>query len=313
MQNKKYILAFITAILVIALSLFFFSDQINKIENDAKENITISSAFVDDENNAVVEYSNGKKMIAGESVKFSENNFAEVKNYRDGKISPNNMFVAFEGSGFEEEFIAIFSAENSQMYPVIYGQSGKWLDDGKIQIQSCNLANENCSVKQSISSEQPWITEIISEDPSQEVSTSIRDSFNSEIDFFSAIESTPDLSKFSQAVTAGGQFIRGTGPFTILAPTNEAFQELPTETFENLLLPENQDQLQSFLRNYIIVGDVSYSELLEKESVDTLGDSSVDIFSESGSITLNGEGIITDADLPASNGRVHVINFVINN
>ena len=313
MQNKNYILALLIGIVIIALSLFFFSNQINKVNNNPEENITISSASVDNESNAVVTYSNGETVVVGRSVKFSQNNFAEVKNYRNAKISPNNMFVAFEGSGFEEGFIAIFSAENNQMHPVIYGQSGKWLNDGKIQIESCNLAGENCSIKQSVSTDEPWIIETISKDPLSETPISIRGSFNSKTDFFSAIENTPDLSKLSQLVNAGEQFIRGTGPFTVLAPTNEAFEKLPADTFESLLLPENQEQLQSLLRNHIIVGDVSYDELLEKKSIDTLGNSSINILVESGSITLNEKGIITDADLPASNGRVHVIDFIINN
>ena len=153
-MSYKIIAVSLIVVALVGISLWLAINQTNK---QTEQETTISSASVDDKFNPVVMLSDGKSKIVGQSVEFVEKNFADVKNYREAHISPDRMFVAFEGSGFEESFVEIYSLSGDTLYPPIFGQFTQWLSDGRIQIQSCNLAGENCSIQESISDSQPWI------------------------------------------------------------------------------------------------------------------------------------------------------------
>jgi uncharacterized surface protein with fasciclin (FAS1) repeats len=111
--------------------------------------------------------------------------------------------------------------------------------------------------------------------------------------------------------------LKGEGPYTVFAPTDEAFAALPEGTVENLLKPENQAQLQAVLLYHVVPGKVMKSDL-ESGSLDaeTLQGSTVEIIKSEGwtekqrLITVNGANVVT-ADVAASNGVIHVIDAVI--
>ena len=114
------------------------------------------------------------------------------------------------------------------------------------------------------------------------------------------------------AVQAAGlvDTLKGEGPFTVFAPTDEAFAALPAGTVENLLLPENRDQLVAVLTYHVIPGKVMSSDIAGKEmEVATVQGSTVDINATSG-VMIDG-ATVTAADIEASNGVIHVIDRVI--
>ena len=104
--------------------------------------------------------------------------------------------------------------------------------------------------------------------------------------------------------------LKGEGPFTVFAPTDEAFAALPAGTVENLLLPENKDQLIAVLTYHVIPGKVMAADIAGQTlAVETLQGSTVDIVATSG-VTVDGANVVT-ADVEASNGVIHVIDRVI--
>lgn len=100
------------------------------------------------------------------------------------------------------------------------------------------------------------------------------------------------------------------GPYTVFAPTNEAFAKLPDGTVEMLLLPENKDKLVAILTYHVVAGDVSAAEVVELTEVTTLqGGTAAIIVTEEG-VTIDGAKVLI-TDLDASNGVVHVIDTVM--
>jgi uncharacterized surface protein with fasciclin (FAS1) repeats len=113
------------------------------------------------------------------------------------------------------------------------------------------------------------------------------------------------------AVEAAGlvDTLKGEGPFTVFAPTDEAFAALPEGTVENLLLEENRDQLMSILTYHVVPGAVASSDLTEGMTAATVEGSDV-TFTLEGGAKVN-EANITQADIAADNGVIHVIDAVI--
>ena len=108
-----------------------------------------------------------------------------------------------------------------------------------------------------------------------------------------------------------GDALSGPGPFTVFAPTDEAFAKLPEGTVEYLLKPENREKLVAILTYHVIPGKVMAGDVAGKElSVETVqgDDLAVDVMS--GGVMING-ATVTAADIEASNGVIHVINEVV--
>lgn len=103
--------------------------------------------------------------------------------------------------------------------------------------------------------------------------------------------------------------LKSEGPFTVFAPTDEAFAALPEGTVEELLKPENKDQLVSILTYHVVPGKVMSGDLADTQDVATVQGSNVTIDATSG-VTIN-EAAVTTADIEASNGVIHVIDQVI--
>jgi uncharacterized surface protein with fasciclin (FAS1) repeats len=101
------------------------------------------------------------------------------------------------------------------------------------------------------------------------------------------------------------------GPFTVFAPTNEAFDKLPKGTVEDLMKPENKEKLKDILQYHVYVGGLSTALLQDGQTLNEVNGQNITIQkSADGKITLNGKAHIL-ASIPASNGIVHVIDEVL--
>jgi transforming growth factor-beta-induced protein len=124
---------------------------------------------------------------------------------------------------------------------------------------------------------------------------------------------TPDLSTLVTALKAGNLIaaLSGTGPFTVFAPTNEAFAKLPKATLNHLLDPKNIKELDAILEYHVISGvAVSKADLKSEQKVKTLEGQDVEIKATRGEVLVN-QARVTTADVAASNGIVHIIDSVL--
>ena len=112
------------------------------------------------------------------------------------------------------------------------------------------------------------------------------------------------------AVTAADlvDTLNGTGPFTVFAPTDEAFANLPAGVLDALLLPENKATLAKILTYHVVAGKVMAADVTDGD-VPTVEGQSIKLSTANG-VTVNGATVVT-ADVPASNGVIHAIDAVI--
>ncbi|WP_407654431.1 fasciclin domain-containing protein [Catalinimonas niigatensis] len=148
-------------------------------------------------------------------------------------------------------------------------------------------------------------------DTPAEATTDIEEPTQS-MDIVDLAGSQDNLSTLVTAVKAAGlvETLKGDGPFTVFAPTNEAFEALPAGTLEMLLKPENKDKLIAVLTYHVVSGDVESSGLSDGMSVATVEGSDIDVSIDGASVMVN-EASVVSADVDASNGVVHVIDQVI--
>ncbi|GJM19726.1 MAG: hypothetical protein DHS20C14_19390 [Phycisphaeraceae bacterium] len=114
------------------------------------------------------------------------------------------------------------------------------------------------------------------------------------------------------AVKAAGlvETLKGEGPFTVFAPTDEAFAKLPEGTLEMLLKPENKDKLQAILLYHVVPGKALAEDVLHCETWDTALGQRVDISTMHGDAMIDNAKIVS-TDIETSNGVIHVIDTVI--
>ena len=104
--------------------------------------------------------------------------------------------------------------------------------------------------------------------------------------------------------------LKGDGPFTVFAPTDEAFAALPEGTVENLLKPENKDQLISVLTYHVVAGKIMSSDIAGTTAmVESVQGSELDVNATDG-VTVDGATVVT-ADIETDNGVIHVIDRVV--
>lgn len=127
----------------------------------------------------------------------------------------------------------------------------------------------------------------------------------------------PNFSTLVAAVTAAGlvDTLKGPGPFTVFAPTNDAFAALPAGTVDSLLLPENKDQLVSILTYHVVQGQITAGDVLgTRQSVATVQGGTVDV---NGLVGKFGSGVkvndanVIQADIFGTNGVIHAIDKVL--
>ena len=104
--------------------------------------------------------------------------------------------------------------------------------------------------------------------------------------------------------------LKGAGPFTVFAPTDEAFAKLPAGTLEALLKPENKPKLQRILTFHVIAGKVMAADVVKTSSAKAVSGDTLTIASRDGGVTVAGAKVVK-TDIAASNGVIHVIDSVI--
>jgi uncharacterized surface protein with fasciclin (FAS1) repeats len=123
--------------------------------------------------------------------------------------------------------------------------------------------------------------------------------------------SLPDFSTLVTAVKAAGlvETLKGEGPFTVFAPTNEAFAALPAGTVEGLLKPENKEKLVALLTYHVVAAKVMAADV-KPGMVKTVNGQSFEVTVADGTVKVDGAAVVK-TDVPASNGVIHVIDHVI--
>ncbi|HSR72093.1 MAG TPA: fasciclin domain-containing protein [Kiloniellales bacterium] len=114
------------------------------------------------------------------------------------------------------------------------------------------------------------------------------------------------------ALDAAGliETLKGPGPFTVFAPTDEAFAKLPAGTVETLLKPENKDQLVAILTYHVVPGAVMAADVVKIDRAETVNGKMLAVETHGGSVMIN-EAKVTASDIAASNGVIHVIDSVV--
>ncbi len=133
-------------------------------------------------------------------------------------------------------------------------------------------------------------------------------------DIVDTATATENLKTFVNAVKTAGleDTLKGEGPFTVLAPSDEAFAKLPEGTLDNLLKPENKEKLVAILKHHVISGKSLAADVrkLDGKEVNTVQGNSAKVEVKDDNVTIDGAKVIK-TDIEASNGVIHVIDTVI--
>jgi uncharacterized surface protein with fasciclin (FAS1) repeats len=134
-------------------------------------------------------------------------------------------------------------------------------------------------------------------------------------DLVETAQQADDFNTLVQALQAADlvEALKGEGPFTVFAPTDDAFGALPDGQLESLLQPENKEQLQSILQYHVVSGAVPASKVTGMSSAETLDGRSLKIQVQDGTVMLMGQNqaTVVSTDVQASNGVIHVIDSVL--
>ena len=104
--------------------------------------------------------------------------------------------------------------------------------------------------------------------------------------------------------------LKGEGPFTVFAPTDEAFAKLPAGTVETLLKPENKEKLVSILTYHVVAGNVEAEAAMKLKEATALSKKTIKLEVKDGALYLN-QSKVTKADVKCSNGVIHIIDAVL--
>ena len=120
------------------------------------------------------------------------------------------------------------------------------------------------------------------------------------------------FTTLAKALQAAGLIdtLKGKGPFTVFAPTDEAFAKLPAGTIEELLKPENKAKLQAILTYHVVSGKVMASQVTGLKSAMTVNGQSVTIAVMDGGVMIDNAHVVK-TDIATSNGVIHVIDTVL--
>jgi uncharacterized surface protein with fasciclin (FAS1) repeats len=142
--------------------------------------------------------------------------------------------------------------------------------------------------------------------------TAFAGSYGPKKDIVDTAASNSDFSTLVAAVQAADlvDALKGEGPLTVFAPTNEAFAKLPAGTVESLLKPENKDKLIEILTYHVVSGKVMAADVVKVDSATTLAGSEIKVTVADGGVKINNANVVT-TDIKTSNGVIHVIDTVI--
>ncbi len=115
------------------------------------------------------------------------------------------------------------------------------------------------------------------------------------------------------ALQAAGldETLKGNGPFTVFAPTDEAFAKLPAGTLDDLMKPENKEKLANILKYHVVSGKVMAASAMTMDKATALNKQDIKLATMDKNLVLNGTAKVTTPDLEASNGVIHVVDSVI--
>jgi len=115
------------------------------------------------------------------------------------------------------------------------------------------------------------------------------------------------------AVKAAGlvETLKSAGPFTVFAPTDEAFAKLPAGTLEMLLKPENKAKLAGILTYHVVAGKVMAADVVKVKSAKSVQGGDIKVKVAGGTVMLNGASKVVKTDIVTDNGVIHVIDTVI--
>ena len=136
--------------------------------------------------------------------------------------------------------------------------------------------------------------------------------YSNALDIVDTAASTGQFDTLVAAVKAADlvSTLKGEGPFTVFAPTDEAFAALPEGTVENLLKPENKEQLISVLTYHVVSGKIMSNDIAGTAlKVESIQGSELDVDGTDG-VTVDGATVLT-ADIETDNGVIHVIDQVV--
>jgi uncharacterized surface protein with fasciclin (FAS1) repeats len=121
-----------------------------------------------------------------------------------------------------------------------------------------------------------------------------------------------NFKTLAAALEAAGlvETLKGDGPFTVFAPTDDAFAKLPSGTVDSLLEPANKDQLVAILTYHVVPGNLPAAEVVKYDQAETVNGARLDIDAGSGGVKVNGANV-TATDIMADNGVIHVIDAVV--
>jgi uncharacterized surface protein with fasciclin (FAS1) repeats len=121
-----------------------------------------------------------------------------------------------------------------------------------------------------------------------------------------------NFTTLAAALEAAGlvETLKGDGPFTVFAPTDEAFAKLPAGTVESLLEPENKDQLVAILTYHVVPGNLPAAEVVKYAQAETVNGARLDFEAGSSGVMVN-DANVTATDIMADNGVIHVIDAVV--
>ncbi len=142
--------------------------------------------------------------------------------------------------------------------------------------------------------------------------TSIATAADEKKDIVDTAVAAGSFKTLAAALKAAGlvETLKGPGPFTVFAPTDEAFAKLPEGTVETLLKPENKAKLVDILTYHVVAGDVSAEAAMKLKEATAVDKKKIMLEVKDGALYLNKSKVIK-ADVKASNGTIHVIDTVL--
>lgn len=129
------------------------------------------------------------------------------------------------------------------------------------------------------------------------------------------VETAVEAGKFktlATALTAAGLIdaVNGPGPFTVFAPTDDAFAKVPKETLEMLLKPENKEKLKAVLTYHVVPGKVMAKDVVGLKGAKSLNGQRIDVKVDGSKVSVDGANVVA-TDIACTNGVIHVIDSVI--
>src|SRR4030095_11604042 len=126
------------------------------------------------------------------------------------------------------------------------------------------------------------------------------------------VNAEKNMTTLKKGVNASGldQILSSTGPFTLFAPSDLAFEKMDKTVLENLLKPENKTKLTDLLNYHVVSGKINYKDLKDGEKLRTVNGKELLVHVKDGKVSLEG-AVIQNRDMQTSNGVIHSLDTVM--